>query len=636
MSALCGLVRLDGAAVDPVELGAMRGALHAWGPDGGGTWIDAGAGFAQLVAHRSPDAVHERGPLVCGDGSIVTAAGRLDNRAELLDRFGLADGVTSDAQLVARAYEAWGEGTPERLFGDWAFAAWRPRDRRLFLARDHFGNTAMHYYADGRLFAFASGLEGLLAVRAIPLRLDERRLSQFLTIWTVDGTSTFYEGISRLAPSCTITLQDGAIQLRQYWRLEDAPAVRLSSDGEYVERFLELFDEAVAVRLRATGPIAAQLSAGLDSGAVTSLAARQLRSRGERITAFTAVPLFERETAAELRGPIVNEWPAAHETAEWNGNVDHVPVPTDHLTPVTAIERGLDLFRQPEIAAPNLYWNLAIFEELRRRHGSVLLTGQMGNLGVSWSGEPAGAWRAVLRGRPALAWRFIRGWRHAHRQSWAHTVRNTIVRPMRADIAAAGARKRGIPFDAGPLINPDFAARLDLARLAAGDAWMRRLATGTARDHRFGVFVPGTSPAGGTWHALGSTQGIEARDPTADVRLLSYCVGIPDDLFSRPEADRWLMRRAMEGILPSSVQWRTQRGRQSADLAYRLRADSARVTAAIETVAASSRCRDYFNVAQLSTWWNTVADPATRQPSEPAFLLASALMVALFVAKLDD
>src|SRR5947199_9584307 len=118
MSALCGVIRFGGAPVDAAELGAMRGAIAHWGADGGGTWVGGSAGFAQLIAHRTPEARHERGPLVTGNGSIVTAAARLDNRDQLLDEFELPDAGTPDSVLIARAYERWQEEAPLHLLRD--------------------------------------------------------------------------------------------------------------------------------------------------------------------------------------------------------------------------------------------------------------------------------------------------------------------------------------------------------------------------------------------------------------------------------------------------------------------------------------------------------------------------------------
>jgi asparagine synthase (glutamine-hydrolysing) len=209
------------------------------------------------------------------------------------------------------------------------------------------------------------------------------------------------------------------------------------------------------------------------------------------------------------------------------------------------------------------------------------------------------------------------------------------VRPAREQWSIARARIRGVPFDIGQLINPAFAARLDLARRADDEGWLMRLAIGSPRDLRFGVMAPGISPAGAGWHHYGANAGFDARDPTADVRVISFCYRLPDELFARPEADRWLMRRAMEGILPPDVQWNTQRGRQSGDLAYRLRADAA-VSTAVAAIAASPHCREYVNVAQVERWWRSVADPGERHPSEAAVLLVCALSIGLFLTRFDD
>ncbi len=90
MSAIYGLVRLGGGqAVSAGELETMRRPMAYWGPDGGGTWCDGVAGLGQLVAIRTREDEHEAGPIQLRDGTVVTAAGRIDNRDELLVELGV-------------------------------------------------------------------------------------------------------------------------------------------------------------------------------------------------------------------------------------------------------------------------------------------------------------------------------------------------------------------------------------------------------------------------------------------------------------------------------------------------------------------------------------------------------------------
>lgn len=631
MSAIYGLVRLDGRAVDVAELDAMRRPMAYWGPDGGGTWREGGAGFGQLVAVRTPEDRHEDGPIELPNRTVVTPAGRLDNRDELLRELGVPAGEpTSDGRLIALAYERWGEGAPARLLGDWAFAAWHPRERRLFLARDHYGQTALYYYAGPDSLAFASSLKGLFALPEVPRRLDEWQLAQSLVLHVGDGAATMYEGVKRLPAAHAARFDSGGIRTREYWRLADVPEVRLAGDGEYVEALVDVLGTAVRSRLRSVAPLAATLSAGLDSAAVTALAARALG--GDRLTAYTARPAHP-EVAAEMPGVLVDEWPGAQLVAARYGNVEHVGVDGRGVTPLQAIEHSLAIHDEPEHAVPNLPWVGALLDTAHERGARVLLTGQSGNGSISWPGDPQRALVALAAGDPRAAARHLRHLSRASRYGPAGALWHGLVLPIRRRVAAQRTRRdpaRTPGWRASP-IAPQFAARIGLHERLRGHGWDSALALAPPRERRLSYLLPGKLPTGAWWHQRGAAQGIEMRDPTADVRVLELCVGIPEDQFARDGHDRWLIRRALDPLVPPEVAWSRARGAQGADIAYRLRADSPAVAAAVERVASSPASREYLDVEALRGSWRDVAGGS----SERALVFMKGLSFGLFLLAVD-
>jgi len=86
---------------------------------------------------------------------------------------------------------------------------------------------------------------GLLALPEVPREIDEIRLTQLLAIWWEEGARTIFREVFRLPPAHCLVAGPEGVRLRRYWRLEDAPQVRLGSDGEYVEAFLDIYGEAV-------------------------------------------------------------------------------------------------------------------------------------------------------------------------------------------------------------------------------------------------------------------------------------------------------------------------------------------------------------------------------------------------------
>lgn len=634
MSAIYGLVRLDGAPVEADELETMRRPMAYWGPDGGGTWREGGAGLGQLVAFRTPEDEHEGGPLRLTSGTVVTPAGRLDNREELCRELAVPEqdrARTSDGRLAALAYERWGEQAFLRLLGDWALAAWHPRERRLVLARDHYGQTALYYHRSGDSLAFASSLKGVLALPQVPRRLNELQLARSLVLDIADGAATMYEGVRRLPTAHAVSFDPSGLRTREYWSLMDVPEVRLASDGEYVERLLELLGAAVRTRLRSRGPLATTLSAGLDSSAVTALAARELD--GAPLTAYTARPAYP-EVAAEMPDALVDEWPGARLVAARYPNIEHVPVDGRDVTPLEAIEHSLAVHDEPEQAVPNLPWVRGLLDAAREGGARVLLTGQHGNGSVSWPGDARRVIHALAAGEPRSAARGLRHLSRASRYGWAGAIWHGLILPIRSLAAAEWMRRAPTrkPGWRSSVIAPHFAERIGLRDAVRENGWDPEFTRAGPRERRLSYLLPGKLPTGAWWHQRSAAQAIEMRDPTTDVRVLEFCVGTPDEQFARDGHHRWLIRRALARLVPAEVAWNTRRGAQGADIAYRLRADATAVSAAVERVTASDAAREYIDVRTLRGSWDRIAAGG----SDGALEVTRALAFGLFLADLAN
>lgn len=636
MSGIYGLVRFHGG-VDAAQARAMRDAMGDWGTDGGMHLADDAA----LGALRSPeDDADAPAVLRLPGGATLVATARLDNRDELLAHFRLPH-AADDRALVAAAWERWGDGACERLYGDWSFAAWQPERARLLLARDHFGNTALYHHHGASAFLFGSSRKALLALPETPRRLNELRLAQHLAFWVADGAATLHDGIARLPPGHRLVATPGAVRVERYWHPEAVPELRLRDDREYVDAFLERYDAAVRVRLRTRRAVATTLSAGLDSGSVTALAARALAPSGASMTAFTAVPHAPAVAAAFPR-LLVDEWPLARRVAERYGIADHRRVTAESVGVLAALERSLALHDEPAYAVPNLPWIVALLEEARAAGVGVLLTGQFGNGTVSWSGDRQRALRALRAGRWGDVWRSVRPPGpvppRALPRALAGRVAGQLVAPLLQQARAAAFRHGWSdgPMERWGIIAPAFARRIGLlgrVRGAGYDPFGSALLE--PRAQRLRLLLPEINPFGATWHEAGAAHGLRVVDPTADVRLMELCLSIPDAQYARGAHDRWLLRRAMEGVLPPEVQWNTRRGVQGADLPFRLRAEADAVDDAVESVARAPLAGAYLDVAALRRRWARVrSGEADGAPAE-AVRVARALLFGLFLERTD-
>jgi asparagine synthase (glutamine-hydrolysing) len=299
VSGFGGLVQLDGAPADDTVLAAMADELSCCGPDGSGTWSDGPAGLAHALLSFAADSPDEPQPATLDGRRRLVADARVDGRAELareLRSHGIeARAETPDAELLLHAYAVWGERCPEHLLGDFAFAIWDGERRSLFCARDHFGVVPFYYAETADAFLFANVLRALRRHPGVSGTLDERAIGDFLLFgMNLDPATTTFADIRSLPPGHRLVLDECGLRIRRYWEPDTAPpTLRLPSPRDYVERFRETFDRAVADRLRITS-VATHLTGGMDSTSVAASAREVLAARGESFDLRAYTIVYER------------------------------------------------------------------------------------------------------------------------------------------------------------------------------------------------------------------------------------------------------------------------------------------------------------------------------------------------------
>jgi len=638
LSAIFGKFHFDGRPVSPSELLTMQKAMAYWVSDDDATWCEGHVGLGNLRRNNTPESLQDTLPWVCPEsGDVITASVRLDNRDELLKTLSIPRSEHADipdSHIILSAYQKWGEACADRLIGDWLCAIWNARERKLFIARDRHGITGLYYYRDSHNFIFASSLKGLLALPEVPQRPDPLTIARVLVVWPVRGEPTCYEGILRLPPAHAMTVSPQGVAVERYWYLEQTPELILKSDEEYLEAFLEVYAEAVRCRLRCSTPVGMTLSGGLDSGSVAVLAARELGTRGQRLAAYSSVPIADSE---ELDGDgyYGDETPFIEATAEMAGNIDVNKVDAREVSPVEGIKRALFIHDQPVHSAANQYWITALMARAQSQGLGAILTGQGGNQTVSWSGGPAPPlvedlvrlrWRAL--GRNLRTPQKITG-----RWLWG-AVQRQIIRPLLAPV-----RRFRAPPDVWreySAIEGAFARELDLSRKmfqSGHDPTFKRM---NAREERLSVLEPGGSILGQLWYEIGGAYGLEVRDPTLDSRLMSFCWSIPRSQYVRDGQDRMLIRRAMAGDLPDRVLWNPRKGRQAADLRQRLLEHRGQVDEVLTRLEQSTLACRYLDLPRMRGAFQSVQQSSDRNTyRQCGSILLRGLMVGLFLQRFD-
>lgn len=560
MKGICGYRRLDGQAHAPDPVTRMANALRTTGTGSSAGWQDEAVAMAEAswtpagVAPPVPAPLHD-----LASGCVVVADARLDERDALLAALGLTPGGHAnldDRTLILRAWLRWGEACAEHLYGDFVLAVWDPRQRLLYCARDAIGTRPLFvHHAPGRLFAFASSVDALLALPGVPHTLNEGRIADFLVtqLEGIDKTSTFFAEIQRLPPAHCFTLGPAGVRQRRYWALQPWPAASVpKGDDTWGEALTEALERAVGHHVRGSEAVGCMLSGGLDSSSLAVIARDQLAARGiGPLATFSAVDSARDEcleTAAIQAmlaqpgfAPSVIDRAAMHGMAEaltqamldsaepFDGNMTLV-----HAQYLNAAQRGIGAVMDGIDGDTLFLPGAQLVRQLRR---GQWLSAMRNARGVErMYPDPSRVVPTILTAArsalvPRALRRVVRAWRKP--------------RDIQGEIDAS-------------LISPDFAQRIDLAGRLETLARQRSpypLASPVeesieAIDHPF------LTVALERYHRVAAYHGIEARHPFADRRLVELCAQQPDRQRFREGWSKPALRHAMRGRLPDTVCWR--------------------------------------------------------------------------------
>jgi len=217
MSGIAGIIRFDGGDAEPRLLEGMTAAMAHRGPDGIGHWVDGGGALDQCMLHTTPESLEEVQPLVSEDKHrVLVMGGRVDNwealRSRLLER-GCRLSTRSDAELVLKAYEAWGEDCLAYIDGDFALALGDGHRRALFCARDRIGAKPFYYHRDGQRLAFASEMKPIVALPWVKQEIDEGVIAAVIADDRCSLDETWWQCILRLVAAHRMVIDGGRVQL---------------------------------------------------------------------------------------------------------------------------------------------------------------------------------------------------------------------------------------------------------------------------------------------------------------------------------------------------------------------------------------------------------------------------------------
>jgi asparagine synthase (glutamine-hydrolysing) len=526
-------------------------------------WRAAGEGGAAAL---QPDFVAEDEldvqPIV-NDDRVFVGQVRLDDRDGVLASLNVAPKDRprmADSTIACMAWDLWGETALEKLAGDFAFAVWRRRERRMIAAVDHHGARRLLWCRSRRGLILSGQMAPLFAHPGVPREFDLDAIARLFDVG-IARDSTPFKHVRALPGGHLLDWRGGEVHIRRWWNPGTSPSIVHRDPNDYVEETRELFERAVAARLRTKGSVSSTLSGGLDSGLVTATAARRLRGRGTHLVSYTAVPTPDLPRV-ERPGWDSDDTPYARETASLHDNVDQRFVSAGGRCVLDLLP---DFHRRactPTKSIANFLWLEPITTSVRQNGGRVLLLGEMGNGTISWPG--VGAIGQVL----ALARRFL--------------PRRFVQLPPPRSVSLLRAER-----------HPSLRLR--------GGIYAERRGT---RAH-WAAFI--TTPLNVWWPDPAAQWGVEWRDPTADRRLIETLLRYPLHAFRTGGRERGLARALAAGLLPDRVRLRRTRGAQLPEGPSLIALHAKRYRAALEEMHRSPECRELLDFPAIQRALDVIA-----------------------------
>ncbi|MDT4965808.1 MAG: hypothetical protein QOJ64_545 [Acidobacteriota bacterium] len=549
------------AAVDVRLLERMRDVITHRGPDDAGLFLDGNIG----LGHRRlsiVDVAAGHQPMTNEDETLhITFNGEIYNHADFreeLEARGHVYRTHCDTETILHLYEEHGAGVVEHLRGMFAFAIWDQRRRELFIARDRLGVKPLYYVHtdDGSLY-FASEIKSLLAARAVTPELNVGALPDYLANHATSGEETLFRNVKRLMPGHTMVWRDGKITIKEYWdvrfeREEEAPDL---SDEDYIAEWKDLFETSVRLRLMADVPLGMFLSGGIDSSAIAAVMSGLV---DEPIKTFS-VAFAEREA---------NELEYARLVARKFG--------TDHHEVVVSPE---DFFA----ALPSLVWHedeplahpssvaLNFVSRLAAKHVKVVLTGEGSDellagygryrktvynlaLGARYHKLTGQALRSVIergvktlpvgsRVRQKLSRTFlcvapdIESIYFDNFAVFSHSMQQELLTPETKERVNC--------------INP-YAAVGDYLGHTDADTLLNQLLYVDIKTYLHELLMKQDQ--------MSMAASIESRVPFLDHKLVEYTARLPERLKLRGLTTKYILRKAMKGLLPEEILSRSKMG----------------------------------------------------------------------------
>jgi asparagine synthase (glutamine-hydrolysing) len=546
MCGVAALIGLEGRKIDPAALERMACSLQHRGPDDKGLYVNGsvGFGFRRLAILDLSPSGHQ--PKVSHDGKkILVFNGEIYNYIELreeLRALGHAFESSGDTEVLLAAYSEWGTNCLGKLNGMWAFLIYDIEEKKIFGSRDRFGVKPLYRYFSGDLVLFGSEIKAIVHSGYYKTEINFEAAARFLIEDKLDiDTMTFYKGIEQISPGSAFEVYlDGRSHTWLYWSLDDI------DQGEVADpcgTFMELFDDAVRLRMRSDVPVGVCLSGGLDSTSILCSMAKARKSSSSSLEAFSFMSKDFDESryisdTIKLTGAHLNK-------------LDVNPVSL-----IAGLEKVLWYHDEP-IHSMTALVGFELMGLAAKKGVKVILNGQGADETIagyhSYFGDH---WGGMLRRR-----QFSQMWNEMKQHSSTFgsdpymLFTSAILSLVSGWLSTTSLYRRGTAYKNRRKLNRNGWFRTEFLSHLIRDHETRRIRTledalkVSVQRHPLPLFLR-------IEDRNSMAHSIEARLPFLDYRLVRLLFTLPSEWKMRGPWNKYILRQSMTGVIPESVRTR--------------------------------------------------------------------------------
>lgn len=562
MCGVTGILNVNGSPAEPVLLRRMTDAIAHRGPDGEGSFVDGcvGLGHRRLAVIDLTAAAHQ--PMQSEDGRLVLSYnGEIYNFQELraeLEALGFQFRSRTDSEVVLNAWAAWGIKALHRFNGMFALAIWDRTKRVLTLARDRYGIKPLYYAEVSGTVLFGSEIKAILAHPAMCVRMDPEALMEYMTFQNFFTDRTLFDNVKLLEAGCFMQIQAGKARKRitRYWDYDFREPCERASSEEYAEELNRLFTQAVNRQLVSDVPVGAYLSGGVDSGAVTAIAARQI----ENLRSFTVG--FDLRSASGIELGFDERQSAEH--MSYLFRTEHYEMVLKAGDMERILPKMIWHLEEPRVGQsyPNFY-----AAQLASKFGKVVLAGTGGD--ELFGGYPWRYYRAVVN-------EGFEDYIDKYYAYWQRLIPNSVIRdvfqPIWAKVEKVWTRdifRDVFSYHASKLTRPE--------------DYINHSLYFEAKTFLHGLFI--------VEDKLGMAHGLETRVPFLDNDLVDFAMRVPVSeklgnlgevvrlnenepgdktsvYFEKTRDGKLILRRVMQQYVPASVTDAIKQGFSAPDASW--------------------------------------------------------------------